>query len=119
MLAASRVFADIGATVVEMDGLVPSGMRSELGAVLMGEFADHYRDIWDDERVSPTDPRACSTRGATPRDRLREADASSRCETHMAFMRDFEEVDLLFSPGKPDTRSARRRHRSAARRGTR
>lgn len=102
VLEASRVLNGLGATIVEMDGLVPTGMRGELAAVMMGEFADHFRDIWENPLVSP-DIHSLLEMGRSflAADYARGKELALR--THMAFMRDLEQVDLLMSPGIPHT----------------
>lgn len=102
VLDASRVFGDLGATIEEVDGLVPTGMRGELGAVLTGEFADHYRDLWDNPLVSPPIRSMMDAgRGFLATDYARGRELA--LETHMAFIRDFERFDLLLSPATPCT----------------
>ena len=101
-LAAAQVFADLGATVVELDGLVPTGMRAELGAVLMGEFADHYRDLWDNPFVGANIHALLEGgRSFQAIDYARGRELALR--SHMTFMRAFEDLDLLFSPTEPIT----------------
>ncbi len=101
-LAASRVLDDLGAEIVELDGLVPAGMRSELGAVLMGEFADHYRDLWESTLVGPNIHGLLEAgRSFAAPDYAKGRELALR--THMTFMCDFARVDLLMSPGLPDT----------------
>jgi aspartyl-tRNA(Asn)/glutamyl-tRNA(Gln) amidotransferase subunit A len=42
----------LGCTLIEIDGVDPLGMRDAVAPVLTGEFAHHFRDLWDDQRVS-------------------------------------------------------------------
>ncbi|MEX2394403.1 MAG: amidase [Actinomycetota bacterium] len=101
-LEVSRVFAKLGAEVVEIDGLVPTGMRGELGAVLMGEFADHYRDLWDNEVIGQNIKGLLEAgRNFSAADYARGREHALR--TYMSFMRDFENFDLLLSPTLPIT----------------
>jgi aspartyl-tRNA(Asn)/glutamyl-tRNA(Gln) amidotransferase subunit A len=96
------VFKGLGATLIETEGLVPTGMRGELGAVLMSEFADHYRDLWDNPLVGQnTHAMMDGGRSFQAIDYARGRELALR--THMTFMKGFEDFDLLLSPAQPDT----------------
>ena len=91
-------------------------MRAELGAVLMGEFADHYRDLWDNTVIKQ------NINGLLDGGRCFSATdyaqgTRERASVYMAFMRDFEDFDLLLSPTLPITAPPTERARTPS--GTR
>ncbi len=50
--AVARAFEQLGAGIVEVEGLSPWDARQRFLPVLLAEVADCYRDLWDDDRVS-------------------------------------------------------------------
>jgi Asp-tRNA(Asn)/Glu-tRNA(Gln) amidotransferase A subunit family amidase len=98
----AKVFESLGAQLTEIEGLVPTGMRAELGAVLMSEFADHYRDIWENPLVGQnTHAMLEGGRSFQAIDYARGRELALR--SHMTFMKAFEDFDLMLSPAQPAT----------------
>jgi aspartyl-tRNA(Asn)/glutamyl-tRNA(Gln) amidotransferase subunit A len=98
--AAARELERLGYTVVEKDGPEPVGTRNEVAAVLTGEFAHHFPDLWDDPRVS--DPiRALMDVGRqmTAENYVAGREAAQR--VRQTFMKLFDGVDALLSPCAP------------------
>lgn len=50
---AAKSLEGLGAEVVEVGGLDPTESRVRFAPLLFAEVADCYRDLWDDDRVSP------------------------------------------------------------------
>lgn len=98
--AAAKTFEDIGCKVVDAEGPDTDGIRNEVFAVLTGEFAHHFRDLWDDERVSePIKSLIDLGRQMTAADYTLGREAS--LATRMAFVGLFEDFDVLLCPGAP------------------
>jgi aspartyl-tRNA(Asn)/glutamyl-tRNA(Gln) amidotransferase subunit A len=91
---------DLGYTVREIDGPDPSTARADVYAVLVGEFAHHYRDLWDDERVSPSIRDYMNFgKGTSAADYARGREAA--LALRLALMQAFESVDVLLTPAVP------------------
>lgn len=97
---AAKVLEDLGCRLVDAQGPDHDGIRNSVFAVLTGEFAHHFRDLWDDDRVSePIKSLIDLGRKMTAADYTlgREASLALR----MAFLALFEEFDVLLCPGAP------------------
>ncbi len=102
--AAVEVVADelhrAGCTLVDIEGVDPSVIRDVAFPVLVGEFAQHFRDLWEDERVDNT-IRGLMTAGrqvlATDYVGGREA----ALKVHLEMLTTLNGVDALLAPGAP------------------
>jgi aspartyl-tRNA(Asn)/glutamyl-tRNA(Gln) amidotransferase subunit A len=90
----------LGYTVVEVAGFDPLGMRDDVSPLLVGEFAHHFRDLWDDDRVS--EPIAMLMRLGRETSGVDYVKGRERAEqVRTDFMRDLADVDALLAPGAP------------------
>ena len=90
----------LGYTVVEVAGFDPLGMRDDVSPLLVGEFAHHFRDLWDDPRVS--EPIAMLMRLGRETSGIDYVKGRERAQqVRMDFMREFAGVDALLAPGAP------------------
>jgi aspartyl-tRNA(Asn)/glutamyl-tRNA(Gln) amidotransferase subunit A len=97
---AARTLEQLGADVIEIDGLDPWESRQKAIPVLLAEVADCYRDLWSDDRVSPEIALYIQGgRSVTGPDysRSREDALALRNE----FLLAFERVDALIAPTTP------------------
>ena len=97
---AAKTFEGLGCRVVDAEGPDNEGIRNDVFALLTGEFAHHFRDLWDDERVSePIKSLIDLGRQMTAADYTLGREAS--LATRMEFVRLFEDFDVLLCPGAP------------------
>ncbi len=90
----------LGCTLVDVEGLDPLGMRDSVAPVLTGEFAHHFRDLWDDDRVS--DPiRILMDIGRQVSAVDYANGRESALAVRMDMLGDLEGVDVLLAPGAP------------------
>jgi len=90
----------LGCTLIDVDGLDPLGMRDSVAPVLTGEFAHHFRDLWDDDRVSePIRMLMDIGRQVSGVDYANGRE--SALAVRMAMLRDLDGVDALLAPGAP------------------
>jgi aspartyl-tRNA(Asn)/glutamyl-tRNA(Gln) amidotransferase subunit A len=100
VLEAAKVLEGLGCSVTEIEGFDPIGRRDDLSPVLVGEFAHHFRDLWDDGRVSePIAALMAAGRNIEAVDYARGREAS--LDVKMRFVRDMAEVDALLVPSAP------------------
>jgi aspartyl-tRNA(Asn)/glutamyl-tRNA(Gln) amidotransferase subunit A len=97
---AAEVLASLGCALVDIEGLDPLGMRNAVAPVLTGEFAHHFRDLWDDERVSePIRMLMDIGRQVTAVDYANGREAALR--VRMEMLGNLEGLDALLAPGAP------------------
>ncbi len=107
--AAASTLEELGCRVVDIDGPDPIGTRNDVAAVLTGEFSHHFRDLWEDPRVSePIRTLMEVGRKMTAVDYVAGREAA--LDTRLAFgPAAFETVDVMLSPGAALPRSQDRR----------
>lgn len=98
--AAARTFEALGPIVDETEGPDADLAWTAGGPSMMIEFAHHYRDLWDDERVSP-EPAALLAYGRS----ATAVDHVEQLEARRAVVRNFEwaltAADALLLPAAP------------------
>lgn len=99
VMSAAEELGRQGCTIVEIDGPDPS-VRDEVAAVLVGEFAHHFRDLWGDDRLSaPIRTLLDAGREVAAIDYAAGREAALRGS--MAFDQVFADVDVLLAPSAP------------------
>ncbi len=97
---AAKSLEELGATLVDVDGLDPAESRVQYAPLLFAEVADCYRDLWDDARVSPDIAFYLQMgRGITGPDYARRN--ADRLELRKEFLRALDSVDVLLAPSTP------------------
>ncbi len=98
--AAAEELRLLGCTLIEIDGVDPVGMRNTIGPLLTGEFAHHFRDLWDDDRVSPPIKMLMDAgRQVLAVDYTSGRETAQRVRTQM--LTDLDGVDGFLAPGAP------------------
>lgn len=97
---AAKVFESLTYAVTEIDGVDTASARNEVLPLLTGEFAHHFRDLWDDDRLSPPIKTLLDLgRAMTAADYTAGREATLRIRR--AFEAQFEHADVLLAPGTP------------------
>jgi aspartyl-tRNA(Asn)/glutamyl-tRNA(Gln) amidotransferase subunit A len=104
--AAVEVAADelrrAGCTLVDVDGVDPAAIRDAAFPVLVGEFAHHFRDIWDNDRVHET-IQGLMTVGRQVLATEYAAGREAALKVHLGMLGNLGGVDALLAPGAPFT----------------
>ncbi|HYZ92064.1 MAG TPA: amidase [Actinomycetota bacterium] len=97
---AASVLRRAGFTVDEATGPNPLNTRDIVAALLTGEFAHHFRDLWEDQRVSePIRMLMNVGRQLTAPEYAAGREASLRMRLDLLAL--FEHADALLVPGAP------------------
>lgn len=100
VLEAAKELERLGCTIVEIRGADPLGNRDDVAPVLVGEFANHFRDLWDNRRVSEPIRTLMETgRAVAAIDYARGREAALR--TRMDLLRILADVDAILTPAAP------------------
>lgn len=98
--AAARTFADLGAEVVDVTAPDTTESLVALSPFFVSEFADAYRDLWDDERVDPEGARILAAGRS-----LAAPDLAMGTRNRLAVRREWEatftRADAVLAPGTP------------------
>ncbi len=98
--AAAKALERAGYILVDAKGPDPLGTRNDVAAVLTGEFAHHFRDLWQDDRVSkPIRTLMDVGRQIAAPDYVAAREAAER--TRLDFLMLFDDFDALLAPGAP------------------
>lgn len=89
-----------GCTLVDIDGIDPLVIRDAAFPVLVGEFAHHFRDIWDDERVHET-IHGLMTIGRQVLAADYAAGREAALRVHLEMLANIEGLDGLLAPCAP------------------
>ncbi|MGH2760864.1 MAG: amidase [Actinomycetota bacterium] len=97
---AAKALERSGYRLLDTSGPDLLGTRNDVAAVLTGEFAHHFRDLWQDDRVSePIRTLMDVGRQISAPDYAAAREAAERMR--LAFLGCFDEVDVILAPGAP------------------